>query len=473
MQPQHQEKVGESRGRPDLDQTSILVAAYQALLDIHGLTSPAALAAIGAQNPAQQVGAAQLIIENVRRRIDAAQDRQVPFQRLSHPLTPEQYAMPPELREVHTVLLQHLRSALANESYGYAGLLLHGVKGTGKSEYPYLLSSLLGDKAEIVTVEVSSVRNTPGPGEALTRLYHLLEERAQRLGTYQVRGFDEFDQLVMANAEVYSHEHNETTDYRSGKHGSSRSVHQLTSQFKLAAIGQALLTHFKRVLGSREIQRVFTIATSNLPDFPEPIYREGRFQRIELRPYALKGISFGEREAHLPMYDTYRHVLPQVISVMQATHERTLHTQNPVLQELHAEVAQLFGRGRSFEEFFRQRSEQLAQLIGYISLEERFTPYFKENAERLRAVLDFLGFPFEKLSPSAAKDFAFLRSGCDDRKPYVFREQPEYAASLKLVPSTIALHYKQNQDAYTSQPTAKTALARLQFPQLENERVAV
>ena len=186
-------------------------------------------------------------------------------------LSEHEYVLPKELDNIHSRLVEHLMSDKTNNHFPFRGLLLHGEKGTGKTEYPQFLASCLGDSAEVVMKSVASIRNSSSPGEEIERFYASLEQQARAEGKYYVVLFDEGDQLFAPLSSEFSHSVMTTSDSHSEKRSSSHSRHETSSGGAVDAQGLEMLTSLKSVLG-RGITRVFTIVTSNRLEFPGELY---------------------------------------------------------------------------------------------------------------------------------------------------------------------------------------------------------
>ena len=336
------------------DDALFLSSAVPALSKIHQITGQ--VGELHGLSLSEKVRRTQAMLRQVAEIHGTAEFVSVPFTDVPK-LKPNHYVIPPELRGQHDKLVEHLRSDRRNSARRFAGLLLHGIKGTGKTEYTYLLSHLTEGRARFVSVETSELKRADKPGLALVDLYRELQREAERTGLYHALVFDEFDELVLDKSQVSTNKRRVESGSHSEKRSNTHSVSEESHQFQFDDNGQELLAHLKRIVGSPEADRVFTIATSNLLDFPEPIYRDGRLEKIQLHPYALNRVSwveYGTLQRCLPIYDSYRQIVPQALQVMAATEQREWNGDNQVLRQLETAIGEVFANRQTFADYKRE-----------------------------------------------------------------------------------------------------------------------
>ncbi len=450
---------------PDLG--SLLIGLAQ----IHVATDPLKLAALGELAIPERPAAALQIVGQVDALLAQFRGASTTLRDLAPLLSEKEYILPPELSQVHPRILAHLSSGAENKKAPYVGLLLHGIKGTGKSEYPHYLAALLAGKARFVVASTSLIRNSPAPGQALFQLYQDLEERAKAEGIYYVVVFDEFDQLVTGEAKVFEHDTRRHSASMTKRTTNEETTVERRRALEIDGKGLEMLEAFKSILGSTgNITRVFTMANSNMDTFPEPIYREGRLERIKLDPFSMRiEISHQIGRYIVPIYDSYRDLIPRIIDIMQATHFRIRGKASPLLKAFRQEI----------EGFFAKRTR-----VGGISLEERqiddkkrIAEFLKQNSSLLKGLVNLLRGGPKKFSYEFAGRFGCCADN-EVREPHcksIFDETeipkkltPEIKAINALTPAAIAGFYKLRLLHLTDLEALKLAFSDLLFPQFTN-----
>lgn len=422
----------------------------------------------------------QALFHELRELVSVGNAKSQIFTPLSRVLSEYEYVLPRELTEVHPRLVEHFLSGKNNDHLRYRGLLLHGVKGPGKSEYFPFLAYCLGDRAKLFDKHAASIRGAPSPGEAIHDFYAVLEECAVREDMYYIVRFDEGDLLFAPYSEATVHHRETFSDSSTQKRSAMSQTTESTSTDKIDAVGLEILTAIKTAVGS-ELTRVFTVITSNREHFPEEIYRDGRLEKIQFHAMALPTIPriapSGRYWQVIPMYDDLRDTLPRLVAIMQSAHYRMHGQQNPTLAELHSDLLKFFDAhennrfsptshlydgfsGQSLhEEYVALNSELMTDLLAFLGYKidfSRGTDWDLREQLRFDGIID----PTKHGDPMAEKYFS----------PGATKHgSPEVRRLTKLVASEAAGFYVQESARFQTLESAKTAVAQFVFPQLRGD----
>lgn len=380
-------------------------------------------------------------------------------------LSADQYILPLPLEPIHSAVVAELNLPVPSTLREDAGLLLDGRPGSGKSEYVQFLASLTEEHVEFVCVNASTIRAASNPPLVLEGIYADLEERARRQGRRFVLVLDEFDQLITANAEVFRSKRTSSSQSASDQKFATSSTEEVVSDLKIDAIGSGLLNTLKSILGSNDNSHVFTIATTNVTDLPEAIYRGGRLRRVTVD--SLAGLDkLGERVAFLN--DWYRDCVPRILNIMDATHFRKHRSHNSVLIQLRDEIVALFQGEKDWLSIYLDRRSNRSKEAPRSIIKQERLGFLEENGfitadenSRPRAIIfeKLFGYPISEV----IYKFRFFGSGLELR---FSKNYQEIDAIVGATPSSIRQSYLATESEYSTLDGARRALGFLLFPQV-------
>lgn len=395
------------------------------------------------------------------------------YRPLPNILTADAYILPLPLEPVYGPILAELASPIPSPIREDAGLLLLGRPGSGKTEFPQFLASSTAAHVEFVTLNASTIRGAQNPALVLESVYLDLQDKAKREGKRYVLVLDEFDQLVTANASIYRNRKVTTSESGNDRRFSASSTDETTSDLHVDGIGQSLLNTLKTLLGSDNTSHVYTIATTNVTDLPDAIFRDGRLRRIHVD--ALATLDHQGRNIVF-LNDWYRDCVPRILKIMDATHFRKNGDHNYVLGELRAKIENLFAEEPNWLKIYAERKAHPNQNGQVAIIKERDQGDFsepgfitaEENARPRNLLFQLLtGMEIKGLGWGVHLFGTGLETDWSDRSI----RKPEIAFITSVTPSRIRQHYLTNEAPYSDMASAKSTLAKLLFPQiLESER---
>ncbi len=206
-------------------------------------------------------------------------------------LSDSQYVIPDELMEINDTILWQLSSDSWNCNYAYSWLMFYGSSGTGKSEYIRYLKWKLWDKINIYNLNIPAIIASPSPAEALKIAYDRIQEESIQKGKYIVVLLDEVDIFMRQYSSV------KNTSSRSTQSGGERHTEQVhsVSESTIDQVGSQLFSTLKSIMSwSWAYDRVYTVATTNEDSIPLVLWRDGRFQAVNIKPPFLEMRSIRE-----------------------------------------------------------------------------------------------------------------------------------------------------------------------------------
>lgn len=267
-------------------------------------------------------------------------------------LSEDAYVMPPELLESHDRLVnQDLPSGLPVGKFKHSGFLLYGVPGTGKNAYFSYLKHVLGDNAIFVVADLSRIRSSNTPGTLLKDLYSKLEGLAQSTGKPVFVMMDEFQKLMNKFAKVHGSKTDTTNENYDGRgRSTSRTESHNIETREVDQVGEELLSTLQAILdgtgvNGQNLQRVFTIATTNETVIPDSLTRGGRLDPICLKSFEMPMIEYGgilEEHDTVPDYTSYSQTLGRFMSILNALYSQDNSNSSPVLKTIQSELECLF-----------------------------------------------------------------------------------------------------------------------------------
>jgi hypothetical protein len=385
-------------------------------------------------------------------------------------LSADEYVLPRELSTVHSRVLRVLSQEETLKSAAYSGLILSGMKGSGKSEYPLFLRSLL-DQTPFFKINPNILRGHSNPVSFLEAILTELQSQALTQSKIAVLFLDEFDSMITAGGRSFNKTKVSNSDTVNSRHSISTSIKEETLSLDVDPLGSQLLNTLKSLVGSTQLDRVFLIATTNLTDLPDPLFREGRLEKIDMGPL---GWSYPKNDdADFFIYDTYRDIAPRIVDILNASHFRIKGVKSPVLDSLRANLSELFKALPNHIEKINNRPKSTT-IVACGSLGERSLMTSVENAQTLEAVLKFFDCDKKNISRSLGIRFNHtldhfrISNGVVDQDASM-----EIKSALSLTPASIAAYFKLNQDKFESYETAKLAVRDILFPQLRGYTSAI
>lgn len=435
------------------------------LAQIHELTSQQAILNAGIFDGSNEV--ASKLFREIRSLANRALEDEALFAPLPGMLSEYEYMLPSELKLIHSEIVSHLASDRTNQHLAFRGLLLHGEKGTGKTEYPQFLAYCLGDAAQVVMKNVASIRNSSSPGEEIERFYNSLEERALSQGKYYIVLFDEGDQLFTPLIAEFNSSVIASSENHSKKNSQFSSRIETNKGGTIDSKGLEMMTSLKSILG-RGITRVFTIVTSNRLEFPEELYREGRLLKVQFNPIGIhrEKVPYLDSYLQAPIYSAYKDISIHLLKIMQATNFRIEGKANPVITMMCAEIENFFDK--HVEKIFNPKVDLIYRSKpSYLS-----DNFITTNSNLMKSFLEFFGYPidFKNLPWSMRDKFQF--DGIESNYKKVMadfnKESPEVHLLSSCVPSTVAGYYITHRDHFNTFESAMNCFAQFIFPQLKD-----
>ncbi len=433
-----------------------------ALLRIHSQTSSAVLTKILGADSAHttQQELHQLVQEIAQTCAQVLTTQNMrSYERLTALLRPDEYPLPPELQTLHPSLVEHLRSSKTNEHFTHSGVLFFGIPGTGKTEYTRFLAHEVQENADVVVVNMNLIRDASSPGDTLFQLYRHLDEVAQQSGRYVVALLDEFDKMMNKFSQVNV----QTKRTESHQAVERRSEFTQTDEKQVShAIdekGEALLSTFKTILsGTGNIQRVFTIATTNQQELPAELTRDGRLKPVALKAFGMPKLP--DRGPSDPDYRGYHRTLPRLLSVLQATCVRLTGQPQPLLQDLLQKLQDYFN------------GEECQSIL---QIDEEDYQSSTHGGAILATILRMLSVDYTAIPQEVRRSFFIA---FDDTMTQVkwggsgfitHRAIPEFKQMSEMTCSKVAAYFKERQELFASSDPVVigNAVAELIFPQLQ------
>ncbi len=438
-----------------------------ALSKINDETSSRRLAELHGRPLEEQHRVLAEIFDRVRELLSVNEIGSQLYKPFEAPLTADEYVLPSELEQIHSTLVAHLTSSAGNETLPYAGLALHGIPGTGKTQYVRYLHGCLPN-VTCVAANNNVIRDSASPGQSLSTLYSTLEDVAQKSGRYVVLLIDEFDKLINKHAHVQRTVESTTTSSHSEKRSNSQTHQRTDDAFTMDDTGEALLSTLKTVLsGTGRLSRVYTICTTNQTNIPAELTRSDRLQAVRLWPFGMQTRRESQANyANVPIYHDYHTIVPRMLRIFDSAHFRLQKEHHPVLKEMESAVAAFFSEKKSYEDY--KNTWENTSEGGVRSSRSTFLDH---NFALLKEFLDFLECHPDILSPhsSLLREFGGAMDGKRYRSwgshdtvfPEVAAMQGEYAT-----PAYLSGVYKDNPRLFDSMSSVKQTLAQLLFPQL-------
>lgn len=402
-------------------------------------------------------------LEAIRRLAGDGERSEIFFNKISRMLCEKEYVLPRELESVHAQVLKSLKQDKTLQASAYSGLLLTGIKGSGKSEYPLFLRSLLED-TPFFSINPNILRSHNNPPKFLEALLSDLQAQAVSQSKIVVLFLDEFDAIVTSGGTLFSQTKTSSSDSSTGKRIHSSSSREETNALETDAMGTQLINTLKSLVGSADLDRVFLIATTNLSELPDAIHRAGRLQKVEMGPlgWSYPRSSYGE----VFIYDIYRDIIPRALDIMQATQFRISQTYSDILSQLKIDILSIFQDLPDHVEQIKAAPKGKTILS---SLRDD-NPIIRadDNQTTLNKVLGFLQFDLSRNNPfssgirfNSSLDYFKIENGKVDENA-----SSEIKAALSMTAASISAYYKINQERFASKESAIIALRELFFPQL-------
>ncbi|MBI5155985.1 ATP-binding protein [Candidatus Peregrinibacteria bacterium] len=417
-------------------------------------------------NPLRAIGR---LLDRLRKKMFGVMTHQS-YEHIDTSLSPEEYDLPPEMKDDHPVLVSHLTSNQTNQAFSHSGILMVGIHGSGKTEYARYLAHQTEGRTKLVSAHISDIRNSHSPGSALLTLYRELEAKALSEGMYYVILFDEFDKLMSKFSSMYTEESH--TVHQSGGEKSRTQTHDhKKTMYEIDAIGDELLSTLKTILsGTGGISRVFTLATSNQTFAPPELTRPGRLKKVLFKPLEmpeeLKYFTQNDRIECLAVYSSLSGIIPRTLRIMQATHFRQHRVVNEVILSLQKEMDAYFSDAE-----ITKMTEDNGVIVNQSLGPKRKFFNAQKNFEMLKQILFILNVEFGALTYRQQKTFggALTSDGSSALYELLFHHNtpaPDLRRFQGLTSAIIAAHYKENQSRFSVINDAKKAVAELLFPQL-------
>jgi hypothetical protein len=321
------------------ERTAALARASQILSGFPG--------ALVTTNPETKDAALRSIIQELRSLLTSFEGQSVLYEDMREkPLSPDEYIIPPELIKDghHQRLMDFLRNPKAKTtSLAHSGLLLFGTTGTGKTEYVRHLMHLLQENKGVIFVNgnISRIIRAPAPGDAIKELYRGIQAKAESGNTKYVLLFDEFEGLVRQLVKKLSSTRTTSTSMDTGpRRTHEHEEKEEVDEAEVDKTGEEIFAALKSVLkGTGGIDRVFTIATSNLNEFDAAL--ESRLEAVEIKPIGMPFERF--RSDSYMLCQHYPEIISRILELMQAMHFREHGAKNPALSQISDELAVLSG----------------------------------------------------------------------------------------------------------------------------------
>lgn len=402
---------------------------------------------------------------------------------LESTLSSKEYILPPELEKVHPKVVRDITSGKPIGNLPAGGLLLYGADvGTGKSDYFRFLAPQVGDDARFVVANLDRISGNPNPGTALRTLYLDLDARAKEEGVMYVVFLDEFERMVTKHSTMHSAVKQEVSDLSSAKRMNVHERRETHETLELDDVGASTFATFKTLVsGGENVERVYTVATSNQSAYEAALLR--RLSAVQLRSFGMPTFD-ADRKGNIPDYSAYATRLPRVVEILQAAYVRDEGKQNPHLTRIAGELSSMFEELEAEYTVDQANVRSVKDGIVHTSANTIAAQRAVRNNGYLERLLGYFGVDIEKELEAGWEKFSFAgyfekpivgeRGDHLKQATYVPFQQTtsEHTLMRGLVPDRIAKLYKDDTKAFENYETAKALLGQAIFPQLKNANEA-